>query len=70
MFELNGDVIYQCEGCGHNDSGQCNVWLCPEAKFHGQADCGISTHITKMAKIQEEKMRVGQQKQKKKTRGK
>lgn len=65
MFNLDGQVVYSCEGCERNNNGTCTVWLSPEAKFHGRSDCGMATHITKRTKVTEEKKRVGQQKQKK-----
>ena len=66
MFGVNGEVVYQCEGCANNNVGQCLIWLSPEAKFHGRNDCGLSTHIVKRIKIQEDgKKRLTIQKKKK-----
>ena len=68
-MNLDSKCISQCEGCGHNKSGLCEVFLCPEAKFRsGGGSCGMSTHL--VTRIVEDKIKVrhGQQKSKKKTR--
>jgi hypothetical protein len=70
MFELDRQVVYCCEGCRRNDHGTCSVWLSPVARFRGRNDCGLSTHISKRKIIADEPKRVGQQKQKRKTKGK
>jgi hypothetical protein len=71
MFNLDHKPVEKCIGCGKIVNGFCSVFLSPAAKFHNRDDCGMSTHITKRTKIQDDgKVRVGQQKQKKKTRGK
>lgn len=66
MFILDRQVVYQCEGCSYNVSGECGKWLSPEARFHISRciGCGLATHIISEKRVAE-KLRLGQQKSKK-----
>jgi len=66
MYTLDRQVIYECEGCSHNVSGECKKWLSPEAKFRINKciNCGLATHII-FEKNSTERLRIGQQKSKK-----
>lgn len=71
MRELDQQVMYICEGCRRNDQGTCKVFLSPETKLsRKKCECGMSTHLHTRVVYLDEKIRVGQQKQKKKTRKK
>jgi len=62
-------VVEQCTGCDrtikNNDTVFCQVFPDPAIKWRRGA-CNMATHIKTETKGQEGKVRVGQQKQKKK----
>jgi len=59
-------VVDECEGCIRVAEGYCSVYLYPKAKWR-LGKCNMATH-TKIEEEQKNKIRVGQQKQKKKGR--
>lgn len=63
---MGGKCVVQCEGCDHNKEGVCKIFISPEAKFRvGRGiSCGSATHIGVRLVMENEKVRVGQQKQK------
>lgn len=58
-------VVNQCVGCDNIEEEVCRIWVSPEAKWRLGA-CPSATHIKVQTKETEQKVRVGQQKQKKK----
>ena len=62
-------VVEQCTGCDrtvtHNDTVYCQVFPDPAIKWR-RGTCNMATHIKTETKGQASKVRVGQQKQKKK----
>ncbi len=70
MFNLDSVIIEKCKGCDYNVHGKCKIWLSPAARFHvsGDLTCGTATHIKNIEEESQEKIRVGQQKQKKRSK--
>lgn len=64
-------VIDKCFGekqnCSRIEGEYCNAYEFPDKKWIHNRDCNLATHIIKVVG-QTDKQRVGQQKQKKKTR--
>jgi hypothetical protein len=58
-------IVKQCIGCDNIEGDVCRIWASPAAKWRLGA-CSSATHIKPEIKGPEEKVRVGQQKQKKK----
>jgi hypothetical protein len=65
--EVNGAIVEQCEGCGFVEDEHCRIWVSPKTKWR-MGPCTNATHIIKDKKVVDERVRVGQQKSKKKTR--
>jgi hypothetical protein len=65
---MGGKLVKKCVGCDHASGDFCKIWVSPEARFRiGRGiSCGTATHIKIEGKNSEEKIRAGQQKQKKK----
>ncbi|MFP5212018.1 MAG: PxxKW family cysteine-rich protein [Acidobacteriota bacterium] len=59
-------IVEQCDGCDNIEQGdKCKIWVNPAAKWR-LGTCPSATHVKVEAKQPEQKVRVGQQKQKKK----
>ncbi|MEJ5358122.1 MAG: PxxKW family cysteine-rich protein [Desulfobacterales bacterium] len=57
-------IIEKCTGCENIDEGFCRIWAVPAAKWRTGV-CPSATHVKVEVKSPEQKVRVGQQKQKK-----
>jgi hypothetical protein len=57
-------IVEQCVGCDNVEGEYCRIWLVPAAKWR-LGTCPSATHIKVEVKTMEQKLRVGQQKQKK-----
>jgi hypothetical protein len=65
-MNLDGKCVPQCEGCDYNKNEICEKFLCPGAKFRvGITSCGMATHLMTRV-VEDSRVRVGQQKQKRK----
>lgn len=58
-------IVKQCNGCDNIEGDVCRIWVSPAAKWR-LGVCPSATHVKTEIKGTEEKVRVGQQKQKKK----
>ncbi len=58
-------IVDKCAGCSHIDGQFCSIWVSPTAKWR-LGNCPSATHIKLGIHEPEQKVRVGQQKQKKK----
>jgi hypothetical protein len=58
-------IVKECIGCDNIDGEFCRIWATPAAKWRLGA-CASATHVKPEAKAESAKVRVGQQKQKKK----
>ena len=59
----------KCIGCKKVDSDQfCMVYIKPSIWWDKRGGCPVATHASKAIEAAAEKKRIGQQKQKKKTR--
>ncbi len=58
-------IVEQCRGCENIEGEFCRIWAVPAAKWR-LGPCPSSTHVKIEIKEPSEKVRVGQQKQKKK----
>jgi hypothetical protein len=58
-------IVPECEGCDNVEDNKCKIWTTPAAKWR-IGKCPSATHIKIETKTAEQKVRVGQQKQKKK----
>ncbi len=68
MSQLNLDrkpIVEQCAGCANIDGDFCRVWVSPATKWR-MGICPSATHVKVEIRESEQKVRVGQQKQKKK----
>jgi hypothetical protein len=66
QFQLQkSPIVKQCTGCENIEGDVCRIWASPAAKWR-LGVCPSATHVTLGIKGSEEKVRVGQQKQKKK----
>lgn len=68
---MNNSIVDKCVGCDYVSDSVCKIWVCPTAKWR-LGDCSNATHVDKgIKKVVDEKVRLGQQKQKKiKVKGK
>jgi hypothetical protein len=57
-------IVEQCKGCENVEGDVCRIWVSPAAKWR-MGVCPSATHVKVDVKSREEKVRVGQQKQKK-----
>ena len=57
-------IVEQCKGCANIEDEHCRIWVAPAAKWRFGA-CPSATHVAVEVKTKEQKVRVGQQKQKK-----
>jgi len=57
-------IIDKCEGCENIEGEKCRIWVSPAAKWR-LGVCPSATHVKAEVKTAEQKVRVGQQKQKK-----
>lgn len=69
LRQMRSPVVEQCEGCNHVVEKLCDAYLEPSKKWL-TGNCPLASHIVARVESQSEKVRVGQQKQKKKTRRK
>jgi hypothetical protein len=58
-------IVEQCIGCTNVEGNFCNIWVSPATKWR-LGTCPSATHMKVEIHEQEQKVRVGQQKQKKK----
>jgi hypothetical protein len=58
-------IVEECIGCDHVDGKVCRIWANPTAKWR-LGICASATHVKAEVKSEAAKVRVGQQKQKKK----
>ncbi len=58
-------IVDQCIGCNKIDGDFCTIWISPATKWR-LGTCPTATHFKVDVHEQEQKVRVGQQKQKKK----
>jgi hypothetical protein len=58
-------IVEQCKGCDNIDGEVCRIWANPAAKWR-LGVCASATHVKTEAKTEATRVRVGQQKQKKK----
>ncbi len=58
-------VVEQCNGCENITDAHCRIWITPSAKWR-IGKCPSATHMKVEIKAPAGKVRVGQQKQKKK----
>jgi len=58
-------IVKECVGCSNIEGEVCRIWATPAAKWRLGA-CASATHVKPEAKAEAAKVRVGQQKQKKK----
>jgi len=58
-------VVKECIGCDNIDGDVCRIWATPAAKWR-LGVCASATHVKAEVKTEAAKVRVGQQKQKKK----
>jgi hypothetical protein len=58
-------IVKQCTGCENIEGNECRIWASPAAKWR-LGVCPSATHVKPEIKGADEKVRVGQQKQKKK----
>ncbi len=65
MIQTREDIAYCCEGCNRvTVNFRCSAYLKPQAKWdHG--GCILASHIVRAEKARHGKVRVGQQKQRK-----
>ena len=58
-------IVEQCIGCENiTEEDKCRIWVVPAAKWR-TGKCPSATHVKVETKQPEQKVRVGQQKQKK-----
>ncbi|MCU0561009.1 MAG: PxxKW family cysteine-rich protein [Desulfobacterales bacterium] len=62
---VKNPIVEKCTGCENIEGGHCRIWAVPAAKWR-LGVCPSATHVKLEVKEREEKVRVGQQKQKKK----
>jgi hypothetical protein len=58
-------IVKQCVGCENVEGEVCRIWANPAAKWRLGA-CASATHVKMEVKAEATKVRVGQQKQRKK----
>jgi hypothetical protein len=58
-------IVEQCTGCTNVQGENCRIWASPATKWR-IGTCPSATHVKPEAKTAEQKVRVGQQKQKRK----
>jgi hypothetical protein len=69
MLSSRRQIVDKCEGCKDVDGNFCSCYIDPSILFN-RGGCPRASHLAKAEEKSTEKIRVGQQKQKKKTRGK
>jgi hypothetical protein len=65
MIDNRSEICYCCEGCNRvTENFRCSVYLDPEVKWaHG--GCALASHVFRAETTKHGKVRVGQQKQRK-----
>jgi len=58
-------IVEQCKGCDNIEGEVCRIWANPAAKWR-LGVCASATHVRPEVKTEATKVRVGQQKQRKK----
>lgn len=58
-------IVERCSGCSNVEGNFCRIWSSPAAKWR-LGNCPSATHVKMEISEPEKKVRVGQQKQKKK----
>ena len=61
-------IVKECAGCDNIEGEYCRIWASPNAKWR-MGRCPSATHVKVDIAKEEQKVRVGQQKQKKKGKG-
>jgi hypothetical protein len=61
---LKNPIVEQCQGCENIEGEVCRIWAVPAAKWR-LGPCPSATHVKLGGKEAGNKVRVGQQKQKK-----
>ncbi len=62
---VKNPIVDKCAGCENIEGEFCRIWAVPAAKWR-MGVCPSATHAKLEIKEREEKVRVGQQKQKRK----
>ena len=63
---MNSNILFKCGGCAHIQDHTCDIWVCPTAKWK-MGICPSATHVDRgLKKVDDGKVRLGQQKQKRK----
>lgn len=63
---MNNNVIDKCVGCSLIQEDKCKIWVCPTAKWK-LGTCPSAIHVDRgLKKVDDGKVRVGQQKGKRK----
>ena len=57
-------IIEKCVPCALHENNYCNVYLWPVSCWRNNKNCLMATHLVSREVKDEEKKRVGQQKQK------
>lgn len=61
-------IVKECEGCDNIEDGKCRIWASPAAKWR-IGKCPSASHVKPEAQQTDQKVRVGQQKQRARTKG-
>ena len=62
---MNNNIVDKCEGCTYIQDDKCSIWVCPTAKWK-MGICPSATHVDRGLKKVDERVRIGQQKGKRK----
>ncbi len=57
-------IVNECTGCDNIEGDKCRIWASPAAKWR-IGKCPSATHVKVEVQQTEQKVRLGQQKQKK-----
>jgi len=61
------EIVEQCIGCSHIENNYCQAYILPVNRWNTGKECTLASHL-QAKKLAAGKVRIGQQKQKKKTR--
>ena len=65
LLKERTELIDKCQGCSHTDGKYCKAYAFPDKKWKN-GDCNFASHI--FTEEEKKKIRVGQQKQKRRNR--